>query len=158
MDDASSATNYSIQSCTMRSNFCQLSCIAQILTLTVLSSIAYAIPLQPAHILPEHTSIRRRDGWNWKVEDLNKEFAGIHWNEAFSSCSSEQLDKIIFATRAAMWMTALPVDPSVSMAYSEAWRKYFGQYRLWLQNGISDLQLSATIQSTLLRLFAGRHC
>ena len=130
--------------------------MAHILTLTLLSSVAYAAPLQPAHVLPEHTSIRRRDGWDWKVEDLNKEFAGLHWNEAFSSCSSEQLDKIIFATRAAMWMTALPVDPSVSMPYSEAWRKYFGEYRLWLQNGISDLQLSATIHSTLLRLFARR--
>jgi hypothetical protein len=137
----------------MRPNFCRLSCIAQILTITLFFSVAYASPLQPAHVLPEHTSIRRRDGWNWKVEDLNKEFAGIHWDEAFTSCSSEQLDQLIFSTRATMWMTALPVDPATSMAYSEAWRKYFGEYRLWLMNGISDRQLSATIQSALLRLF-----
>jgi hypothetical protein len=53
-----------------------------------------------------------------------------------------------------MWMTALPTDPGVSMAYFEAWRKYFGAYKLWTMHGISDLQLSTTIQSTLLRIFA----
>lgn len=141
----------------MRPNFCRLSCTAQILTLTLFSIVASASPLQPAHVLPEHTSVRRRDGWNWKVEDLNKEFAGIHWNEAFTSCSSEQLDKVIFATRAAMWMTALPADPARSMAYSEAWRKYFGLYKYWLMDGILDRQLSATIQSALLGLFARTH-
>jgi hypothetical protein len=137
--------------------FYRLSCIAPFLTLALLSSVARASPLQPSHILPEHIFVRRRDGRNWKVEELNKEFSGLHWNAAFSSCSSEQLDNIIFATRAAMWTTALPSNPGVSMAYYEAWRKYFGAYKLWIQRGISDLQLSATIQSTLLKRTCSGH-
>lgn len=41
------------------------------------------------------------------LEDLNEEFQGIMWDEAFKTCSSEELNKFIFSTGAAGWILDL---------------------------------------------------
>lgn len=101
-----------------------------------------ASPIRPAPVA------RSRTGWGWNVEDLENEFKGLWWQEAFKAeeCNDEQLDKIIFATRYAMKMMQKP-GPEENIALSKAWTRYFGPYISWQQFGIDNHNQAAEIQS-----------
>lgn len=51
------------------------------------------------------------------LQELNNEFKGIHWDSAFNGgendCTPEQLDKLIYATRASMWMLERPIADGI---------------------------------------------
>lgn len=83
--------------------------------------------------------------WSWTLGDLAAEFKGIHWDYAFSDCTPDQLDKVIFSTRAAQWMLDL-VEEDDKFPYSAAWNRYFGDYPLWYKSGARFLAVAAQIQ------------
>jgi hypothetical protein len=83
--------------------------------------------------------------WTWELGDLAAEFKGIHWDYAFKDCTQDQLDKVIFSTRAAQWMLVLAASDE-KFAYSAAWNRYFGDYPLWYKSGAHFLAVAAQIQ------------
>lgn len=83
--------------------------------------------------------------WKWELEDLAAEFRGIHWDHAFKDCTPEQLDKVIFSTRAAQWMLDL-VASDDKFADSAAWSRYYGDYPLWYKSGAQFLAVASQIQ------------
>jgi hypothetical protein len=82
------------------------------------------------------------------VENLTNEFKGIHWDHIFKKsgdCTIEQRDKIIYSTRAAMWLTE-PVADDMEYAYSTAWTRYFGDYNNWLGRSTEIEKTAGNIQ------------
>lgn len=78
--------------------------------------------------------------WTWNVEQLNDEFKGLYWNHLFEvdpkypDCTPEQVDKIIFATRAAKKLMQRPVKDT-GFEYSAAWTRYFMNFKQWSVRG-----------------------
>lgn len=87
----------------------------------------------------------KRFNHKWVLADLNDEFKGLHWDKAFDTCNEEQLDKMIFSTRATMWMFDL-VKEDTSFEYSQAWNWYFGNYQTWLKGGDKEKMTASSIQ------------
>jgi hypothetical protein len=84
----------------------------------------------------------------WSVTDLKNEFKGIYWNhiiEDETDCTPEQLDRIIWSTRAAMWLVEGP-PKDMEYAYSTAWTRYFGNYKNWLLHGKDVKRVADEIQ------------
>jgi hypothetical protein len=75
-------------------------------------------------VAPNDVEIMTRE--IWKAADLNDEFKGIWWNHLSEDgdCTAEQVDKLVYATRATMDFTALP-RKDIQYEYSAAWERYF---------------------------------
>jgi hypothetical protein len=58
------------------------------------------------------------------INELNKEFLGIHWDSAKDTCTDEQLDIVIKSTRKAIEMMAFAVDAG-EITETAAWNRYF---------------------------------
>jgi hypothetical protein len=83
---------------------------ASVALLTSLLSSTLASPVLTTTISTDDATLSKRA---WKVEDLNNEFKGIWWNHLFEDegdCTPDQIDKIVYATRAAMWLTNEPTQ------------------------------------------------
>lgn len=103
---------------------------------------------------PDRNSILSERAWSWKLEDLTAEFKGIHWDYAFVDCTPDQLDKVIFSTRAAHRMLVL-VANDAKYPYSAAWNRYFGDYPLWYKSGAQFLAVAAQIQRQFIFPYTG---
>ena len=114
---------------------------------TQLFTSSFSFPLQTDENSLQHTVLSRKEGWNWKLDDLAEEFKGILWDKAFMTddCTPQQLDRIIFATRASMWMLDL-LSTQTNFAYTEAFTRYFGSYDNWLKSGSQYLQVATQLQ------------
>lgn len=95
--------------------------------------LTLASPIRQAPTSSNKTLLPRNKAGT--LEELTNEFKGIHWDRAFKDCSPEQLDHLIYATRAAMWMLELPHSDK-DFQYSAAWERYFGKYLSWLDQGV----------------------
>lgn len=89
------------------------------LALASIPAVSLASPIDTEY----QSSIHPRDSDN-SADALNKEFLGIHWDVAKETCSDDQLNAIIRATRKANEMTALAVDGK-DPADTAAWHRYF---------------------------------
>jgi hypothetical protein len=101
--------------------------------------VFHAIPASP---LPNH--VKREAG---TLKDLSNEFRGIKWDLVFQpdNCTSERLDKIIYATRASQWMLELPA-PDGAYVYTTAWSRYFGNYAYWIVGRKDSQGVAASIE------------
>lgn len=95
--------------------------------------------------------ISTRTDWNWKLEDIHNEFRGLDFTHAFKTCKPHQLDTLIFATRAAMWMLD-SVQENKAYPYSEAWGRYFYPYQEWVVRGDQLRNVASQIQCECLVL------
>jgi hypothetical protein len=122
-----------------------LAVVAQVLP------FASASPITTTSIETDSSTVSKRflGLSKWKAEDLNKEFKGIWWNEALSGkdgeCSSEQIDKLVYATRASMWIFDAVVKDE-EFHNSEAWNRYFRSYSDWVSLGTKYKQVAAKIK------------
>lgn len=132
----------------LASNGCKTAWLIHLLLIFQFLSFGSAFPLEFKKTGSKNAILSKRVDWEWKLEDLNNEFKGILWDEAFKNCETEQLNKIIFATRAAMWMLELPRSNG-AFTYSAAWNRYFGDYPIWFKNGPKSLEAAAHIQRQL---------
>ncbi|KAF1996599.1 hypothetical protein P154DRAFT_607985 [Amniculicola lignicola CBS 123094] len=84
-------------------------------------------------------------GSHWVLKDLNEEFKGIWWNEAFLHCDLGQLDKIIFSHRKAGEMVQEGAGEEIYN--SEAFERYFRYYHnFWMGHG-------QAIQNGVMQIF-----
>jgi hypothetical protein len=119
-------------------------------------------PLQVIPNRPDIATLSKKDvSSQWNAVDLNNEFKGIWWTEALSGgldCTPEQIDKLVYATRAAMWMLQSPMEDPMSWFESIAFGRYFGRYSSWLNSGSEYLNASTAIfrgyKSGILPTFA----
>ena len=84
----------------------------------------------------------------WSAKELNKDFKGIYWNHAVddeNDCTPEQLNMLVWATRATMWLLEGPPN-DMEYAYSTAWKRYFGDYKNWLVHGQEIRKIAHDIQ------------
>jgi hypothetical protein len=112
--------------------------------LTSLLSSTLASPVLTTKISTQDAPLSKRA---WNVDDLNNEFKGIWWNHLFEDeedCTPEQIDKLVYATRAAMWLTDGPAK-DWQYEYSAAWDRYFMKYKDWLFYGVEYLQIASDI-------------
>jgi hypothetical protein len=112
-------------------------------------------PINAVSMRANETVISRRGlETQWKLADLNNEFKGILWDAAFSGekgeCTSEQLDTLVYATRASMWMLET-ATADTTFYYSDAWDRYFKPYQSWLDSGYEYLNASARIIRKFIR-------
>jgi hypothetical protein len=107
---------------------------ARLLLFAHLSCLCLSSPVHTTRLDSTNNAVLSKRA-EWKAADLNNEFKGIYWNhlleDADDGCTPEQIDKIVYASRYAMFMTALPRDDG-GFEYSAAWTRYFGKYQSWL--------------------------
>ncbi|KAF1848104.1 uncharacterized protein K460DRAFT_403404 [Cucurbitaria berberidis CBS 394.84] len=118
-----------------------------------LAAFTTASPVQSTQGPQNNDAISKRENWN--LDDLNKEFKGILWDNAFKDCNAGQLDKLIYTTRAAMSMLDLPFgDPEKKKEYkyTQGWNRYFGDYQWWLSNGFQDIEYATQIEHNLVQV------
>jgi hypothetical protein len=116
-----------------------------------------ASPITTVTIQTDNNAVSRRAvSTQWKVEDLNDEFKGIWWNEALSGkvgeCTPAQIDKLVYATRASMWILDA-VAKDEEFYNSQAWDRYFKPYAEWLKLGNKYKQLAAKIRCKFVDKF-----
>jgi hypothetical protein len=109
-----------------------------------LLSFSLASPVLVTKIPFDDAALSKRASWN--AEALNNEFKGIWWDHVFEegNCTPEQIDKLVYATRATMRFTRRPIDDQM-FQNSAAWDRYFGRYSEYQFYGSHYLQVSADI-------------
>lgn len=108
-------------------------CLNLVLLFTQWFYLTSTFPLSTQDFNTAKNALQTRNGAGTLTE-LTAEFRGIHWDTAYGDCTAEQLDKIIYSTRASMWMLEKPLADG-DFLYSEAWNRYFGPYENWLKYG-----------------------
>jgi hypothetical protein len=129
--------------------------LANFALLTSILSPTLASPVLTTKTATHNAPLSKRA---WNVDDLNNEFKGIWWNHLFEDkddCTPEQIDVLVYATRAAMWMTEDGPAKDWQYEYSEAWNRYFMKYKLWYSYGVDYLKIASDImrQYNSLRLY-----
>jgi hypothetical protein len=118
----------------------------------LLLSLCLASPL--VHLGSEPGTPRRSlKSSKWNAAELNNEFKGIYWDHIVNeptNCTPEQLDKIVWSTRATMWLLEGP-PKDMEYAYSDAWTRYSGNYTNWLVHGGEIKKIADDIQCKLVK-------
>jgi hypothetical protein len=94
-----------------------------LVVLAQLVHFSFPSPITITSIAPADTAALSSRA-EWRSDDLNNQYKGIWWNHLLEDtddgCTAEQIDKIVYATRYALFMTELPRNDGL-FQYSAAW-------------------------------------
>jgi hypothetical protein len=123
---------------------CVVFALMTVLACAMLAAYLLSLPLCLA--LPQSPAWPK--GKTWNADELNDEFKGIYWNHIVNEendCLLIHLNKIVWATRATMWLLDGPISND-EYPNSEAWTRYFGDANYWLDQGPEVSKIASDIQ------------